>query len=82
MIRATFLALALSACATAAPAPESAFFARLSTLCGQSFAGRVVSTDAVDAAIASETLVMNVRDCSAGEIRIRSMSATTDRARG
>jgi|CXWL01.1.fsa_nt_gi hypothetical protein len=70
MIRAVFLALALSACATGAPVPESAFFTRLSTLCGQSFAGRVVSTDAVDAAIASETLVMHVRDCSADEIRI------------
>ncbi|MBX9747758.1 MAG: hypothetical protein K2X34_12700 [Hyphomonadaceae bacterium] len=65
-------ALALSACAAApAPAsPQDGFFANLSALCGQSFEGRVVTTDAVDANFASQRLVMQVRECSATEIRV------------
>lgn len=64
-------ALTLSACATApAPTPQDAFLANLSALCGQSYEGRVVTTDAADAGFASERLVMHVRDCSAGEVRI------------
>lgn len=65
-------ALALTACASApSPAtPQAAFMDNLRTLCGQSFEGRVVTTDAADAGFASERLVMHVRDCSAGEIRI------------
>jgi len=64
-------ALALAACATASPpqAPDS-FFANLTALCGQAFAGRVVSTDAADAQFASQPLVMHVRTCSASEIRV------------
>lgn len=62
---------ALAACATPAPpAPQGAFFANLSNLCGQSFAGRVVTTDARDADMAAQQLVMHVRDCDAQEIRI------------
>jgi hypothetical protein len=64
-------ALALSACASApAPSPQDAFFANLSTLCGNAYAGRVVTTDAADASFASQPLVMHVRDCSASEIRV------------
>lgn len=63
-------ALALSACATAPPSPQDAFFDHLSALCGQAFAGRVTTTDAADAAMASEVLVMHVRECSADEIRV------------
>lgn len=65
-------AFALSACATAA-APitsQDVFFARLQALCGKSFAGRVVSTDAADADFARSRLLMHVRDCSANEVRI------------
>lgn len=51
-------------------APADKFMARLSGLCGQAYAGRVVSTDEVDAGFASENLVMHVRDCAADEIRI------------
>jgi hypothetical protein len=64
------LVLALSACATPRAASHDTFFANLSTLCGQSFAGRVVTHDAADAAMSSERLVMHVRECSAEEIRI------------
>jgi hypothetical protein len=62
----------LSACASApAPvSPQDAFFANLQTLCGQSFEGHVVTTDAADAGFASERLVMHVRDCDGDEVRI------------
>jgi hypothetical protein len=66
------LALALAGCAsTPTPAsPHDTFFANLRALCGQSFAGRVVTTDAADASFASERLVMQVRACSDDEVRV------------
>lgn len=65
-------ALALSACASVPrmSAPQDAFFANMSALCGQRFVGRVVTTDAADADFASQRLLMHVRDCSADEVRI------------
>lgn len=68
---AVFVAL-LSACATAPTpsAPQDAFLARLSALCGQRFEGRVVTDDPADAAFAQARLVMHVRDCSSDEIGI------------
>lgn len=65
-------ALTLSACATVpapSPAPD-AFMARLNTLCGQRFEGRVVTTDAADADFANNRLLMHVRDCSPTEVGI------------
>lgn len=75
MIRRAFigvaLALGVSACATApAASPQDQFFANLHALCGQSFEGRVVTTDAADASFASERLVMQVRECSDDVIRV------------
>lgn len=74
---ASFLAAAalisLSSVGAAAADPaqsQDAFMARLIALCGQRFEGRVVTTDAADAKFASERLVMHVRDCSSGEVRI------------
>ncbi len=46
------------------------FMARLNELCGQRFVGKVVSTDAADADMASARLLMHVRDCSPTEVRI------------
>jgi hypothetical protein len=71
-IAALALGRALGACATATtPATsQDQFFANLSALCGQSFAGRVVTSDAADASFASQPLVMQVRECSADEIRV------------
>lgn len=68
-------ALALAACASApAPdvtlAPQDEFFARLTALCGQAFAGHVATTDPADAEMARRPLVMHVRECSDREIRI------------
>ena len=64
--------LLLSGCATAvAPSgTEDRFFANLSSLCGRAFAGRVVTTDPADRDLAGQRLVMHVRACSHGEIRI------------
>lgn len=77
---ATTAALALSGCAStpsapaAAPAdPQDAFFARLSALCGQAFAGRVVADTPPPTGadpFANQSLVMHVRECSANELRI------------
>lgn len=71
-LAATALGFALSSCAggTETPNPQDAFFANLTALCGQRFEGRVVTTDPADADFANKRLLMHVRDCSDGEIRI------------
>lgn len=51
-------------------APDQVFFVRLSALCGKAFDGRLVSSDAADADMASSPMVMHVRTCSGSEIRI------------
>ncbi len=64
--------LTLMACASS-PSPSTSqqtFFSNLRALCGQSFAGRVVTTDAADANFASQSLLMQVRECSDNEIRV------------
>jgi hypothetical protein len=64
-------AFALSACAAApSVAPADQFMARLQALCGKAFAGRLVTTDPADAAMAAQPLVMHVRECRPGEVRI------------
>ena len=64
-------ALMLAACATpAAPDPQARFMARLASLCGQAFAGRVTTSDAADADMATQPLVMHVAACRPGEVRI------------
>jgi hypothetical protein len=70
MIRTLLAALVLAACAHAPASPQDQFFTNLRALCGQSFAGRVVTTDAADANFTSSRLVMHVRDCSDDVIRI------------
>jgi hypothetical protein len=52
------------------PLPADSFVARLQGLCGKAFAGRVVSSDSADADMRSQRLVMHVRECSPGEVRI------------
>lgn len=72
----------LSACASPPPRqpPADAFFARLRALCGQSFAGRVTTTDPADVAFAGKALVMTVADCSTSDVRIP-FSVGEDRSR-
>ena len=52
-----------------APVGADAFMMRLNALCGQAFAGKMVSTDAADADMASEPLVMRVAEWSPTEVR-------------
>lgn len=69
----TLAAFLLAGCATngAAPAdPADAFMTRLSAHCGKAYEGRVVTNDPADAAFAGQRLVMHVRECRAGEVRI------------
>ncbi len=54
----------------AEPDPQVAFIERLTELCGQSFAGTMVSSDEADADIAAQSLVMHVTDCAPDRIRI------------
>ncbi len=59
--------------ATTAVKQESAqqkFFDAIAQRCGEAFAGRLVSTDAADATMANEPMVMHISTCSANEIRI------------
>lgn len=66
-----FAAFALSACASVPPSPPAdAFMARLQALCGKAFAGRMVTADPADAAMAGQPLVMHVRECRPDEVRI------------
>ena len=64
----------LGACAhplAARPASaHDAFFARLTALCGNAFAGRLVSTDAADAAMVGVPMTMHVARCTADQVRI------------
>lgn len=51
-------------------APSEAFMANLSSLCGKSYEGRVVSQDEVDADWRAEKLTMHVRDCTPDAVKI------------
>lgn len=66
------LLIGLCACAPAptAPTEQDAFFESLGALCGKAFEGRLVSSDAADADMAGERLVMHVRECAPDEVRI------------
>ncbi len=59
-----------AACAPKAAPPQDAFFNAIAAQCSKAFAGRLVSTDDADKDFAAETLIMEVRVCSADEIRI------------
>jgi hypothetical protein len=67
-----FASLALPGCATPVSEPaQDSFFERLTILCGKAYEGRVTSPPVeADAAMASQRLVMHVRDCSADTVRI------------
>lgn len=65
------VALTLSSCLSLRHVdPQAAFFGELSDLCGRSFAGRVISDDLNDPAFADKRLIIDVRDCSATEVRV------------
>lgn len=67
------LAALLAGCATpsAVETPRDRFFARLASLCGKAFEGRIASPPVeADSSFASKRLVMHVRSCTQDEIRI------------
>jgi hypothetical protein len=66
-------ALSLTSCVSLekrAAAPADAFFARMSTLCDKSFAGKMTNGNDSDASFASSDLRAHARECSDAEIRI------------
>lgn len=70
---ATLALIAVSACATPIapePAPADTFMATLSAHCGKAYEGRLVSTNEADADFAGQAMVMHVRSCADGEIRV------------
>ena len=62
--------LLLGACAQESADPADVFLERIAVHCGKAYEGRLVSDDEVDADFASEKIVMHVRECADGEIRI------------
>jgi hypothetical protein len=65
------LALCASATVHAGNAAEDAFFARVKSLCGQAFPGRMVAFDeSSDGGWLNRPVTMHVRECSDREIRI------------
>ncbi len=50
--------------------PADAFRIDLSEYCGKAFAGKLVSSDEVDANFATAEIIMHVRDCNENEARI------------
>lgn len=63
--------LLLAGCSTtAAPDPQTAFMARLGSLCGKAFAGKLISNEVPDADMVGAAMIMHVRECSAEAIRI------------
>lgn len=74
MLRVSVIALfLLAACAGIPQAqiqPADLFMARLQAFCGKAFAGRLVTSDPADDDMRSQRLVMYVRECRPGEVRI------------
>lgn len=49
---------------------QQQFFDALASHCGESFAGRLVSTDEADVDMANKAMIMHISTCSPNEIRI------------
>ncbi len=52
------------------PDPQIVFWESLTTLCDQAFEGRIVESQPPDTAWAGKSMIMHVRECLLGEIRI------------
>ena len=66
------LAFTLGGCVSTATSavPADQFFQRLSALCGNSFAGKLVAGNESDSSFATADMRVHVRDCSEREIRV------------
>lgn len=49
---------------------QRAFWSAIQSLCGKAFAGKLVESNASDSVFARSLVVMHVRECSPGELRI------------
>lgn len=78
ILKLPLIALLLAACN--GPAAQDDFTENLMPLCGKTFAGQVVSTDAVDDDWRSEPIVAGPFDCDVAGIRIP-LAAGTDTSR-
>lgn len=68
------LAALLTGCATVpAGDPQAQFFAALSSHCGRTLEGRLVSSDPQDADMVGKPMKAHFRECSASEVRINFM---------
>ena len=70
---AVIVALGLTGCTSLGTRsdPQEQFFAKLKSLCGQAFAGRVASPQtAADTSFIGKSMVMHVRECSRDTVRI------------
>lgn len=80
--------LALAACASpriVQTDPQSDFMAALASHCGKAYAGRLVSSDAADADLAGQAMVVHFRECSptrmAIPFHVQTADGTWDRSR-
>lgn len=64
--------LVLTGCATtvSSSSPQDQFFAELSRHCGKAYAGALVTSDAADADMRGQPMVMHVRRCTVDRIEI------------
>ncbi len=69
---AILMMLGLGGCVSTADPATAAdiFFQRMSTLCGKSFAGKMIAGNESDTSFAAAALRAHARECSAREIRI------------
>lgn len=66
--------------ALAAAAPQDVFWSSIESLCGRAFAGRLTESSPADTVLGRAALIMHVRSCTLGEIRIP-FHAGADRSR-
>jgi len=64
-------ALFITSCQSGSTDNEgAAFLAQLEPYCGKAYSGEIISTDAADDAWRAENIIMHVRDCTDGEVKI------------
>ncbi len=66
----SLLLLSSAAIAQDLPLSQQQFFDQIKAYCGQSFAGKLVKSNASDHDMLTKTLVMQVRECSDTELKI------------